>query len=303
MAQGYPTRPVKIVVAQAPGGPGEAVMRLVSDRLSSVLGQPFIIENRPGGAGGTISAKFVASSEPDGNTLYWSYPGPLVTAPLIYRTANYNPRKAFTPITTVFSSPLVLVVNPSISANSAQELVAYLRANPGKVSFASAGLGTLPHLLGELFKTVAGVNIVHVPYRGGGLAVQDLVAGQVQLQFETTTLLLGHIESGRLRAIAVTDETRVPALPKVPTTTEAGFSELQGTFWSGIVAPARTPAAVVTKLNAAIHDVVRSREVETLLSKLSSRAKLGSPQDFSEFLAAENEKWAGVIKAANIVAE
>jgi tripartite-type tricarboxylate transporter receptor subunit TctC len=299
-AQAFPSHPIKIVVAQAPGGPGEVVMRLVAERLALLLAQPVIIENRPGGAGGTISAKFVAGSQPDGYTLYWAYPGPLVTAPLIYRTADYDPRKAFAPIAAAFTSPLVLVAHPSVPASSLEELTVYLKANPGKATFGSAGLGTQPHLLGELLKVVAGVDIVHAPYRGGGLAVQDLVAGQTQIQFDTLTLLSGHIASGQLKAIAVTDTKRIAALPKIPTTVEAGLPQLQGAFWSGIVAPAGTPEAVIIKLNAAINDVMQSSDVRSLLTKLNAEPRLGSPQDFSAFMEFERQKWAAIIQAAKI---
>lgn len=300
MGQPYPSRPVRIVVAQAPGGPAEFVMRLVAERLSSALGQSVIIENWPGGAGGIIGSKMVASSEPDGHTLLWSYPGPLTTAPLIYKNLDYDPTKSLAPVAAIFSSPFLLGVNAAVPAKSVQEFVTYLKANPGRTSYASAGPGTLPHLLGELLKSTTGVDILHVPFRGGGQAVQAVVAGQAQMLFDLTTSLLPQIEAGTLRALAVTDDTRISQLPEVPTTAEAGFPAIQGAFWTGIVAPVRTPAAIVVRLNSAINDILKTKELGTSLAKLSARPKVGSPEDFAAFMAAETQKWAPVIKAANI---
>ena len=197
-AQTYPSRPIKMVVPFAPGG-ADVVARLVADKMSAGLGQPVVIENRPGGAGGTVGAKSVAIAEPDGYTLLFSSPGPLVTAAAIYKNLDYDPLK-FSPIAMVIYSPQMLAVHPSLPVNSVQELVAYARANPKKVTFASSGYGTQPHMLGDMLKLMADIDIVHVPYRGAGQSVTDLLAGQVQMIFETTAILLPHIEGGRLRA-------------------------------------------------------------------------------------------------------
>ena len=202
-AQGYPNRPVKIVMPFAPGGPTEFIIRLVADRLTATLGQAFVIENRPGGAGGTVGAKSVAVAEPDGYTLLFSSPGPLVTAAAVYKNLDYDPIKSFAPIAMLIYAPQMLVVHPSVPANSLPELVAYAKSNPGKITFGSSGYGTQPHMLGEMLKLAAGINIIHVPYRGAGQSVTDLVAGQVQMIFETTAILLPHVEGGRLRALAV----------------------------------------------------------------------------------------------------
>ena len=188
-AQAYPNRPVKIVIPFAPGGPTEFILRLVADRLTGMLGQAFIIENRPGGAGGTIGAKSVAIAEPDGYTLLFSSPGPLVTAAAVYKNLDYDPIKSFMPIAMVIYAPQMLVVHPSVPASSIQELVAYAKANPGKISFASSGFGTQPHMLGEMLKLMADINIQHVPYRGAGQSVTDTIAGQVQRSEEHTSEL------------------------------------------------------------------------------------------------------------------
>src|SRR5882724_1074722 len=214
-AQSYPNRPVKIIVPFAPGGPTEFIIRLVADRLTATLGQAFVIENRPGGAGGTIGAKSVAIAEPDGYTLLFSSPGPLVTAAAVYKNLDYDPIKSFLPIAMVIYAPQMLVVHPSVPANSIKDLVAYAKANPGKISFASSGFGTQPHMLGEMLKLMADINILHVPYRGAGQSVTDTIAGQVQMIFETTAILLPHVEGGRLRALAVCTEARSPLLPNV----------------------------------------------------------------------------------------
>ena len=298
--QTYPTRPVKIVVPFAPGGPTEFIIRLVADRLTGTLGQPFVIENRPGGAGGTVGAKSVASAEADGYTLLFSSPGPLVTAAAVYKNLDYDPIKSFAPIAMVIYAPQMVVVHPSLPATSLAELVDYAKRNPGKVTFGSSGYGTQPHMLGEMLKLAAGINIIHVPYRGAGQSVSDLLAGQVQMIFETTAILLPHVQGGRLRALAVAVATRSPLLPDVPTTAESGYPKLIASFWSGLLAPAGTPAPIVAKLNAAVNDILKSKEAQTGLERLSAEAKIGSPQDFAAFIAAETPRWATIASETGI---
>src|SRR5258705_5685137 len=202
-AQGYPNRPVKIVMPFAPGGPTEFIIRLVADRLTATLGQAFVIENRPGGAGGTVGAKSVAIAEPDGYTLLFSSPGPLVTAAAVYKNLDYDPIKSFAPIAMLIYAPQMLVVHPSVPANSLPEFVAYARSNPGKITFGSSGYGTQPHMPGGMLKLMADINILPVPPRGAGKSVTDLLAGQVQMIFETTAILLPHVEAGKLRPLVV----------------------------------------------------------------------------------------------------
>jgi tripartite-type tricarboxylate transporter receptor subunit TctC len=299
-AQAYPNRPVKIVIPFAPGGPTEFILRLVADRLTGMLGQAFVIENRPGGAGGTIGAKSVAIAEPDGYTLLFSSPGPLVTAAAVYKNLDYDPIKSFMPIAMVIYAPQMLVVHPAVPANSIQELVSYAKSNPGKISFASSGFGTQPHMLGEMLKLMADINIQHVPYRGAGQSVTDTIAGQVQMIFETTAILLPHVQGGRLRALAVATEARSPLLPGVPTTAESGYAKLNASFWSGLLAPTGTPPAIVEKLNLAVNEILRSKEAQEGLARLGAEAKIGPPQDFAAFIGKEAPRWAAIANETGI---
>jgi tripartite-type tricarboxylate transporter receptor subunit TctC len=302
-AQSYPSRVIKIILPFPPGGPTDVTARMIGDQLSSSLGQPVVVENRPGGAGGTVGAKAVATAEADGYTLLYSAPGPLVTAPAIYKNVGYDPVRAFVPIATVLSSPQLLVVNPTVPVKSMRELVAHAKANPGKISYVSPGFGTQPHLLGEMLSRTAGIDIVHVPYKGAAPAVTDLLAGQVQMYFENIATLLPHVETGKLRALALADERRHPQLPDVPTTRESGFPTLQATYWTGVLAPAGTPTAVVDRLNAAINDILKSKETAASLAKLTATPKIGSPADFAAFIAAETKTWTELINAAGIKAD
>ena len=298
-AQPYPNRPVKIVIPFSPGGPTEFILRLLADRLQGALGQPFVVENRPGGAGGTVGAKSVAVAEPDGYTLLFSSPGPLVTAAAIYKNLDYDPLK-FAPIAMVIYSPQMLAVHPSLPVNTVQELVAYARANPKKVTFASSGYGTQPHMLGEMFRLMAGIDIVHIPYRGAGQSVGDVVAGQVPMIFETFPILLPHIQAGKLRPLAVAAEVRAKALPDVPTTVESGYPKLLASFWSGVLAPPGTPAPIIDKLNVAINDILRTPQAQEGLARLYAEAKIGSPKDFANFITSEAQRWTVVAHEAGI---
>jgi tripartite-type tricarboxylate transporter receptor subunit TctC len=299
-AQNYPSRPVKIVIPFAPGGPTEFILRLLADRLTARFGQAFVIENRPGGAGGTIGAKSVAIAEPDGYTLLFSSPGPLVTAPAIYNNLDYDPIRSFAPIAMVIYAPQMLAVHPALPVNSLAELIAYARNNPGKITFGSSGYGTQPHMLGEMLKRMAAIDIVHVPYRGAGQSVTDLLAGQVQMIFETTAILLPHVQGGRLRALAVAVEARSPYLPDIPTTAELGYPKILASFWSGLLAPAGTPAAIIEKLNLTVNDILRSKEAQSGLTRLNAEARIGSPQDFAAFIVAEKGRWAAIASTTGI---
>jgi tripartite-type tricarboxylate transporter receptor subunit TctC len=302
-AQPYPSKLIRIVAPFPPGGPTDGAARLIADRLSTLFGQTVVVENRPGGAGGTVGVKSAASADPDGYTILFTPPGPLVSAPAIFKNVGYDPVKAFAPVAAVFSSPQILVVNPSVPATSMRELVAHAKANPGKVSYASPGFGTQPHLLGEMLKLMTGADMVHVPYKGSAPVLTDLIAGQVQMYFDAASFLLPHIESGKLRVLAVADERRLPQLPDTPTTVEAGFGKLQASYWVGILVPAGTPAAIVDRLNAAINEVMTSKAMEETLTKLTARARPGTPADFAAFMAAESKKWSETISAANIRAD
>ena len=235
-ADEYPSRPVKIIVPTPPGGPVDVIARITANYLQNALGKGFIVENRAG-AGNTIGSKDAAEAEPDGYTLLYSSASGLVIAPLLHADAGYDPLASFDPVALVGESSNILVVNPSLPANSVQELVAYAKANPGKVNFSSGGIGVLPHLIGEMFKARAGIDIVHVPYKGGGPSINDVVAGNVQMTFEGTSVLLPLIQAGRLRALAVTTPKRIPQLPDVPTMVESGFPNFVSTSWTGLLAP------------------------------------------------------------------
>jgi tripartite-type tricarboxylate transporter receptor subunit TctC len=303
VAQSYPARPITIVVPFPPGGNSEFVLRHVADRLSVSLGQPVVIENRPGGAGGTVGTKAVANASPDGYTLLFIPPGPLVTAPFIYKNLGYDPVRSFAPVAMVFSIPQMLVISPGLPVTSMQNLVSHAKANPGKISYATPGYGTQPHLLGEMFRLKTDTNIVHVPYKGPAQAITDLLAGQVQMYFDTVALFLPHIRAGKLTALAVAAEVRSSELPAVPTTAESGFPSLQSTFWAGVVAPKGVSANVVAKLNVTINEILKTPELEANLAKISAKPKIGSPEDFATFMVAETQKWAEVVSSAGIKAE
>jgi tripartite-type tricarboxylate transporter receptor subunit TctC len=300
-AQTYPVKPVRIIVPFAPGGV-DVTARLIADRLTAALGQPFIVENRPG-AGGSVGAKMVASSEPDGHTLMFSTPGPVVASPLINRNAGYDTLKSFAPVAIVSQSPLLLIIHPAVPAKTVKELVAYAKANPGKVHYPSPGFGTQPHLVGEMFKSMTGLDILHVPYRGSAPAITDLLAGQMQIYFDNFANVLQHVESGKLRALAVTGDARVRQLPDVPTMEQSGFGGIAATYWNGLLAPAGTPPAIVVRLNAAVNQALAAPEVRAALTKLGSDPKSGTSQEFSAFIAEEVQRWGKVVRDANIKVE
>jgi tripartite-type tricarboxylate transporter receptor subunit TctC len=301
LAQTYPARPVRIVVPFAPGGV-DVTARLIGDRLAATLGQPFIIENRPG-AGGATGAKIVTGSEPDGYTLLFSSPGPVVVSPAINRNAGYDPVKSFAAVAIVSQSPLVLVVHPSLPVKSVRDLVDYAKANPGKVHFPSPGFGTQPHLVGEMFKSLTGADIVHVPYRGSAPSITDLIAGQMQMYFDNFANVLQYVEGGNLRALAVTGQARSRQFPDVPTMAESGYGAIAATYWNGLLAPAGTPPAIVGKLNAAVNQSLNLAEVDAALRTLGSDPKAGTPQEFAAFIAAEAEHWGRIVREAQIKIE
>jgi tripartite-type tricarboxylate transporter receptor subunit TctC len=297
-AQSYPTRPIKMVVPFAPGG-ADVMARLVGDQLTAALGQPVIIENRPGGAGGTVGTKSVTIAEPDGYTLTLASPGPITVAPAVIKTLDYDPIKQLAPVAMIATSPFVLVINPGVPAHTVAELVAYAKANPGKINFVSPGFGTSSHLFGELLKQRTGIEIVHIPYRGATPAIVDLVAGQVQMFFDNVRNLQSFIQAGKLRALAVTSDKRNPDMPDLPTMAEAGITDFVGFYWNGVLAPAATPAPIIDRLNAAINAGLRSRETQATLAKLGMEPKIGSPLDFAALIATEHRRWIAVARAAN----
>ena len=302
-AQAYPTKqPIKVVVPFPAGGPTDGMARIISERLGTVLGQSIVIENRGGGAGGSIGAKFVAAADPDGYTILIT-PGSLTTGPAVHKNIGYDPVKVFVPVAQLIETPLIVSVRSDLPVKSMAELVAYAKANPGKLSWGSQGFGVAPHLLLELFKLEAGVNILHVPYRGTAPMLSAILGGEIQVVADPMTTSLVHIESGKLRAIAVAGSERTPKLPNVPTVVEAGFPKLQSPFWLGVVAPAGTPPDVVDKLNAAFRESMAPPETRALLAKLGADIKIGTPAEFGKMLAGELALWGGVVKDANIKME
>jgi tripartite-type tricarboxylate transporter receptor subunit TctC len=302
-AQAYPGRePIKIIVPFPPGGPTDGMARIISERLGTVLGQSIVIENR-GGAGGGIGGKFVAAADPDGYTLLMTPGGALTTGPAVNPAIGYDPVKVFASICQLIETPLIISVHPDLPVKSMAEVVAYAKANPGKVRWGSQGFGTAPHLLAEMFKLDAGVNILHVPYRGTGPLLNAILANEVNIIADPSTTSLPYIEAGKLRPIAIAGKVRHPKLPDVPTVVEAGFPKLQSPFWLAVVAPAATPPDIIAKLNSAFRQALAAPETRTRLDALGAEIKIGTPQDLDKMLAAERTQWSAVVKAANIKME
>ena len=298
-AQQYPTRPIRLIVPAPPGGSTDLFARVIGTRLGTALGKQVVVDNRPG-AGNTIGSREAARAEPDGYTLHYSSISGLVLAPMLHKDPGYDPIKSFAPIAAVATTSIILVVHPSFPAKSVQELVAYIKANPGKVNFSSGGIGVLPHLIGEMFKSRAGVNIVHVPYKGGGPSIQDVVAGNIQMTFEGTGVLLPLIQAGKLRALAVTSAQRNPALPEVPTMVESGYPGFVTSGWTGLLAPAATPAPIIAKLNAAINAGLKAPALKDGLAKLKADPLGGTPAEFGETIKADIARWEPVVKSLNL---
>jgi len=301
-AQAYPTRPIKVVVPFPPGGPTDGMARIISERLGAVLGQPIVVENR-GGAGGGVGGKFVAESDPDGYTVLMTPGGALTTGPAVNPNIGYDPAKVFTPIAELIETPLIVSVIPSLPATSMAEVVTYAKANPGKLKWGSQGFGTAPHLLAEMFRLDAGLNIIHVPYRGTGPLLNAILAGEVQIIADPSTTSLPYIQDNKLRPIAIAGSVRDPKLPNVPTVVEAGFPKLQAPFWLAVVAPAGTPRDIVAKLNNAFRQALDAPETRTRLDALGAEVKIGTPEDLDKMLTSERAQWIAVVKAANIKVE
>ena len=301
-AQLAPARSIKLVVPFGPGGPTDVSARIVAQVVQSGLGQTVVIENRPG-AGGALGSKAVAGAEPDGSTLLIGTSATLGVVPALVKNPGYDPIKSFAPVAKVADSTLVLVAPAKFPANSVQEFVAYAKANPGKLSYASAGAGNQTQLLAELFKSKAGIDVVHVPYKSGAEMVTAILGDQVQMAFPDVSILIPLIREGRLKALAVTSTHRHPQLPEVPTMIESGIPDYVMTFWSGVVAPASMPAEIINRLNGAINDGLRSQAIQESLAKVGSEASPGSPQEFADFIAAETRKWSAVARTAGITPE
>jgi tripartite-type tricarboxylate transporter receptor subunit TctC len=299
-AQAYPTRPVRLIVPFGPAGATDITARLIGQWLSERLGQQFVIENRPG-AGGNMGTEAVVRAAPDGYTILFVTTANAVSATL-FDKLNFNFIRDIAPVAPIVRFPYIMVVNPSVPAKTLPEFIAYAKANPGKINMASPGIGSTPHINGELFKVMTGTNMVHVPYRSAAAVMTDLLSGQVQLYFGTTASSLEYVRTGKLRALAVTIERRLDALPEIPTVGDfvPGY---EASNWSGIGAPRNTPVEVIEKLNKEINAGLADPKMKARLADLEGTPLLGSPADFGKLIAEETEKWGKVVKFAGVKAD
>ena len=295
----YPNRPVKIIVPFAPGGSTDVVARILAEKLAVELKQSFIVDNRPG-ASGNIGADAVAKSPADGYTLLMGTTGVLSINGHLYKNLAYDPEKDFAPVSYTSLITNILVVNPDVPARTVPELIRLAKSKPGALTFASSGAGSSTHLSGELFKSMTGIDILHVPYRGSSQALIDLIGGQVTMLFDNAPSAIPFIQQGKLRALAVTSTKRLPNLPDIPTIEESGVKGYESLSWSGILAPAATPRPIINKLNAAIERILAMDDVKQRFATLGVEPVGGTPEAFARHVRAESDKWGKVIKAANI---
>ena len=294
-AQAYPDKPIRVIVAVPAGGTPDVVARMVAPGLSSLLGQQLVIDNR-GGAGSLIGTELAARALPDGYTLFFSSPGSLTILPHLHKQLAFDPLRDFAPVSLVCIGPFLLLSHPAVPVRSVKDLIALARAEPGKLNYASAGNATPNHLAMESFKSMAGVNITHVPYKGAPQAVTDLIGGSVELMFNSIPPALPHIRSGRLKLLAVASVRRSAQLPDVPTVSEAGVPGYEAITWFGLLAPAKTPKRIVARLNELVVKVVRAPELKSQFELLGYEAVGGRPDEFAAFMRAESEKYAKVVK-------
>jgi tripartite-type tricarboxylate transporter receptor subunit TctC len=296
-AADYPSRPVTVVVAFTPGGASDVLARILGRKFEQILGQPFVIDNRPG-AGGNVAAEAVAHAAPDGYTLLNGNNAILATNAALYKKINFDAQADFAPIGLIGSQANILVVNPALPARSLAELIALAKANPGKLNFASSGHGLAAHLAGELFKAEARIDLVHVPYKGAAPALQDVIAGHVQMMFATASSVVPHIKDGKVRPLAVTTLKRSSVLPDIPTIDELGIRNFDATTWHGLVAPSRTPGAVIETLHRALAATLDDAAVKKSLGDLGVDIIGGSPEDFAAYIRSEIPKWTAIVKAS-----
>ena len=298
-ADTYPTKPVRFVITFPPGGPTDVVVRLIGERLTHEWGQPMIIDNR-GGAGGIVGTEIVSHAAPDGYTFLVGTAGGMTINPALQPKLPYDPFRDFAPVGMLVQNPQILVAHPSLAAKNVKELVALAKANPGRLNFASAGTGTATHLGLELFKLSTGIDVVHVPYKGGAPATTDLIAGQVQLLWVSIPSVLPHVKGGRLRALAVSTAKRSASAPDVPTVAESGYPGFEYSNWNALFAPAKTSAAVVKKVNASVVGALRQPDVAQKLTSQGADPAPGTPEDLARYMRSDSERWKKVIKAAGI---
>ena len=301
-AASYPAKPIRIVVPFAPGGTSDVLSRAIGQKLNALWGQPVVVENKPG-AGGNIGAEQVARSQPDGYTLLMIDVGTLTISPSVFRKLGYDPIKDFAPVTMVAFSPHALVVHPSVPAKTVPELIAYAKSKPDGVNFGNSGVGTLIQLAAEQFKTLTGIKLTQVPYKGGAQSVLGVMSGEVEMTLNGLLATLPHIKSGKLRALAVAGLKRSDALPDVPTLDEAALSGFQSGSWQGLLAPAGTPKDIVAKLNAAVVEILKTPDMKQQLAGQGAEVVADTPEQFAAFLRDDLAKWSKVVKDAGITAE
>lgn len=301
-AQDYPTKAIRFIAPNLPGGPTDILARLIGQKLSERLGQPVVIENRAG-AGGNIGTEAAAKSPPDGYTLVTGNVATFGANVSLYKNMGFDPIKDFAPIILVGTQPNILVVHPSLPVRSVKDLIALAKAHPGQLNYSGSGVGAVAHLAAEMFKSMAGVNIVHIPHRSAAPALTDLLAGECQLMFATALSVQPFIQAGRLRALAVTTPKRVRAMPQLPTVAEAGVPGFEATTWHGVLVAAGTPAAIVNKLNAEINSILKLSDVRSRLEAQGMEIIAGTPQEFAAYIQREIPRWAKVIKDAGIKLE
>lgn len=301
-SQTYPSKPVRMLVGFPPGGGTDIMARIVGAKLADALGQQVVIENRPG-AGGNISADLAAKAAPDGYTILMGHVAPIAIAPWLYPKLAYDPQRDLAPISFVASSPNVLVVHAALAASDVRSLIALARAKPGQLRYASSGSGTVQHLAAESFRQAAGIQMLHVPYKGSSQAVVDLISGQVDMNFDTTPSVINYVKQGRLRALAVTTAKRSALVPDVPTLAESGLPGIDFSTWWGLFAPAGTPRSVIERLNRETLKALQLPDVKEKLAGVGAEPAGNSPEEFAVFIRSETEKWGRVIRTGKISLE
>jgi tripartite-type tricarboxylate transporter receptor subunit TctC len=299
-AQTYPDRPIRLIVPYPPGSSTNDILgRALALRLTPLLGQQVVVDNRSG-ASGNVGSELVAKSVPDGYTLLIGVAGPLAVGPSVYTNLGYVPTRDLAPIAMYAAIPYILVVNPSVPANNIKELIALAKAKPGQLNFASSGSGGSPHLCGELFKSMAGIDIVHIPYKGAGLAMIDVLSGQIPMICTGATALAAHIKSGRLRPLGIASLKRSAQFPDLPTIAEQGLPGFDVTSWTGLLAPAKTPEPIIRKLYEAVVKIMATDDMKNFLASVGAEPALMNPKEFGAYLKVDTQRWAKVVKAANL---
>lgn len=301
-AQAYPSKPIRLITPNAPGAATDVRARWIAERLTPVLGQTIIVDNRAG-AGGTIATEAAAKSSPDGYTIALVHQGTMAFAPYLYARAGYDPIADFAPVTRLTINPFLLAVNPQVPVNSVAELLRYAKGKPGQLNYGSPGSGTPPHMAGELFKSLAKIDVAHIPYKGGAAALMDLIGGRLAYTFENLALQLPQVSAGKIKAVAITSTRRLASLPDIPTVAESGLPGYEYSAWMGISAPAKTPTPVIARLNSEIVKILRTSEAREWLAAQGAEPGGDSPEAFAAFIKAELARWGPIIREAGIKPE